>query len=229
MKYADLIKGKRIIFVGGCPIIKGQRLGQFIDNYDIVVKTNGSVFLQGSDYFRDYGHRIGVLYCNVQFAREMRPLPVKKFRERGIKWLCFKTLHDKDMNQYRKNIKVRDIRNVINDVHKTLPGALMGAFIFTDLLQMQPKELFVTGIDFFASKKRVFEVDNYREYLTGYLPKKIQNQGNRINIGKKEDGHNMLENTMYIHDLFQKHNNFKMSEELQELMHGVVSGEIKQV
>jgi hypothetical protein len=228
MKYYNYLQGKRVIFVGGCPNIRGQELGNFIEDYDIVVKTNGSVFLNEPTYYQDYGKRIDVLYCNVQFAREMRPLPVQDFKERGIKWLCFKGIGDKDKEKYQRHVNVRHIGNIIKDVHQVCHGALMGCFIFTDILRARPKEFFITGIDFFISKKAKFEHNNYKEYLPGYLPDKIREQGNKINVGKTEDGHNVLANTRYIYDLFQKNENFKMSQETFILMKDIIDGKRKQ-
>jgi len=228
MKYYDYLRDKKVIFVGGCPNIKGREFGKSIDDYDIVVKTNGSVFFYGDDYYQDYGKRINVLYCNVQFAREMHPLPVKDFKCRGIDWLCFKGINKKDQESYQRHINVRHIGNIIKEVHQSCFGALMGCFIFTDILKAQPEELYITGIDFFISKKAKFEHNTYNEYLPGYLPNKIRKQGNQINIGKKEDGHNMMKNTKYIYSLYQKYDNFKMSQETFLLMKDIIDGKRKQ-
>ena len=228
MKYAEYIKGKRVCFVGACPNIVGMGKGKDIDKYDIVVKTNGSVFLNSNEYYNDYGKRIDVLYANVQFAREMKPLPVKDFRDCGIEWLCFKTISDADMEQYGKHVKVRHIRKLIKAVHQQVHGALMGCFILTDLISLKPKELYITGVDFFASKKKVFEHDNYQEYLDDYLPPNIRAQGNAINIDKMDDGHSMMENTKYIYNLFQKYKNMKTDGFIYELMEDVVNGKRRQ-
>jgi hypothetical protein len=226
--FKEYIKGKRVCFVGACPNIQGMGKGKEIDNFDIVVKTNGSVFFDKDKYYKDYGRRIDVLYTNVQFAREMRPFPCKTFVKKGVKWLCMKTLDKKDDETYSKYINVRSLRRVIKDVHSQVYGALMGAFIITDLIKANPKELYLTGIDFFISKNKVFKHDDYSEYLDGYLPDKIRRQGNIINKGKTEDGHNILENTKYIYDLFKKYDNLKTDDFIYELMKNIVSGKVIQ-
>jgi hypothetical protein len=222
--YKDFIKGKRVIFVGSCPNIKGRNQGEIIDSYEVVVKTNGSVFLEGEEYFKDYGSRIDVLYTNNQFQREMRPLPVKDFYKRGISYLRMKACSDSDLLKYNEYIKTGKITETMQQVNKKLYGALMGAYIFTDILLCEPRELFITGVDFFVSKKKVFEHDNYQEYLPGYLPDKIRRQGNIINKGKIEDGHNMLDNTKYIHELFHAYECMVMPDFIYELMIKVVNG-----
>ena len=224
IEYNEFIKGKRIAFVGACPNIVGMNKGKDIDKYDIVIKTNGSSLMESPEYYRDYGKRLDVLYANVQFSREMYPLPMIKFKNKGIRWVCFKTISDFDMELYGKDMNVRNIRDIIKAVHQQVPGALMGCFIFTDLIRFKPRELYITGVDFFASKKKVFEHDNYQEYLNDYLPPNIRAQGNAINVGKSDDGHNMIENTKYIYNLFQKYPNMKTDDFIYKLMEDIVNG-----
>lgn len=220
-KYREYIKGKRVVFVGACPNLIGKETGKDIDNFDIIVRSNGSFEIQ-EKYKQDYGSRTDVLYCNVQYAREMHPLPVVRYVQNGIDFLCCKTLsHDKE-EKYNKIIPTRTIKHVIQRVHKQVSGALMGVFIIEDILECKPKELHLTGIDFFESKKKVFEHDNYQEYLDGYLPPKIREQGNVINKGKKEDGHNQYTNTLYIYKLWEK-GLVTMPDFIQDIMKGIIN------
>ena len=228
VNYKSFIKGKRVAFVGGCPNIKGMDKGADIDDFDIVIKTNGSVFFDSEEYYRDYGKRIDVLYTNVQFAREMYPLPVVDFKREGIKWMCMKNCSATDRAQYSKYLNVRTIEHIIVDVRKVLPSANNGAHIFTDILRCEPAEFYITGLDFFASKRKAFKHNNYQEYLPGYLPDKIRHQGNKINIGKNEDGHNFKDNAFYVWDLFIRHPNFKTDPFIHELLHSIIMGEVDQ-
>jgi hypothetical protein len=91
-----------------------------------------------------------------------------------------------------------------------------------------PKEFYLTGVDFFLSKKAVFEHDNYQEYYEGYLPNKIRIQGNKINKGKLEDGHSMIENTKFIKELYDNHSNFRMPGFIERLLIGICEGRFKQ-
>lgn len=222
----NLIEGKRVIFVGACPNIKGMKYGATIDGYDVVVKTNGSILLSGDEYYRDYGKRCDVLYTNNQFQREMRPLPVKDW---NLKYLCMKVVSEKDMRRYLDRVPVRVIRDAMVQVNRELHGATMGAYIFTDLLNFNPKELFITGVDWFASKKKAFEHDNYSEYLDCYLPDKIRKQGNKINKGKTEDGHGFVENAEYILKMFNENRNMITHSFLYELLEGITAGRIDQI
>ena len=222
------MKGKRVIFVGACPNLRGVGLGKFIDDFDIVVKTNGSVFFNSDRYKYDYGSRIDCLYTNNQFYRNMFPFDQKLFKSRGIKQIRMKACTGKNLSYLSKSFDVKVITDTMKEVNKVLHSATMGAYIYTDILKQEPKEFFLIGVDFFASKKRVFEHDNYQEYLDGYLPDKIRNEGNKINVGKKEDGHNFYDNAKYIYDLYKSHDNFKMMVKTRELLEGIVDGRIEQ-
>lgn len=221
MKYKQLLQNKRIVFVGGCPNIIGMGKGKEIDQYDVVIKSGGSIFLNSNEYYKDYGKRLDVLYVNVQFVREMSPL---KIIPKGLKFICTKSGNGSKLTG---KIPVRTMESM-KIVNKDFIGATMGAYIFKDILLQNPKELYITGIDFFISKKKEFEHDNYQEYLPGYLPDKIRHQGNIINNGKKEDGHNLIENTKYIAKLFETNKNMKTDPFIKELMYEIISGKRKQ-
>lgn len=230
MTYADYIKGKRVIFVGAAPLLREYDMADFIDNFDIVVRTNGSIDLLNTDEFSSrYGKRVDVLYTNNQFYREMSPLPVRRYAKQGVKFMCMKTCKPMDKTIFSRSCNVRTFKEVIKNVCTILPSAAMGCFIYTDILKYNPKELFVAGVDFFASKKKVFEHNNYQEYFPGYLPPKIVKQGNRINAGKKEDGHSFLGNANYIYRLYTRYNNFKIHDVSLRILNGIVSNEVKQL
>lgn len=227
-QFKNYICGKKVIFVGGCPNLIGLGKGSFIDNFDIVLKSGGSVFLESEEYCKDYGKRIDVLYVNVQFCREMRPIPVHKFRDKGIKYLCMKSPSREDLDMYGQYINARSIRPALKQVQVYVKSAAMGLAIFQDVLNCSPKEFFLTGIDFFASKKKSFEYDNYQEYLNGYLPDTIRRQGNIINKGKTEDGHNFLENAKFVKKLFNENYNMKTENFIMKLLNDIVSEKVKQ-
>lgn len=227
-EYKKLIEGKRVIFVGACPNIKGLGKGVEIDNYDVVVKTNGSILLKGEDYYRDYGRRCDVLYTNNQFQRETRPLPIKEWKDNGLQYLCMKTVNEGDIKAYSKVVNTRTFRKLINNVNSLVGSAYMGCYIYTDILRFEPAELFITGVDFFSSKRAAFKHDDYSEYLDGYLPDKIRIQGNNINKGKTKDGHNFEGNAKYIYSLFQKHENLKTEPFIYDLLVDIISGKVGQ-
>jgi hypothetical protein len=230
MDFKNFIRNKTVAFVGGCPNIMGMGLGEKIDSYDIVVKSGGSVFLDSNNHFHSYGKRLHVLYVNVQFTREMRPLSGKLFTQRNVKYLCTKTKdHDYLFDKDPENLQIRDIGDTMGIVNESFHGATMGSYIFKDLLLCEPKELYITGIDFFVSKKKEFEHDNYKEYLPGYLPDKIREQGNVINKGKTEDGHNLIENTKYIKTLFNDYEGIVHTDKfIYKIMDGLIKGEVCQ-
>lgn len=227
--YFDYIKGKKIIFVGGCPILRGKGQGNEIDNYDIVVRTNGSInLIENPEFTKDYGRRCDVLYTNSQFYREMKPLPIKDYKCKGVKWLCMKGIEKTDRKDYSRLMNVRTIRDTINKVSLIIESANMGSFIYTDILDQAPAELYVTGVDFFASKMKVFKTGNYQEYIDGYLPDKVVKQGNIINQGKTEDGHDFIGNAKYMYSLYKEFNNFVLPDDILEILTGIVNGEVKQ-
>lgn len=225
MTYREFISGKRIVFVGACPNIKGKGQGKHIDKFDVVVKTNGSIYFNSSEYFSDYGSRIDVLYMNNQFYREMQPRP-DHLKKMGIKFIRMKTCTGPGLAAYNNNLPTEIIKDAMQIVNRSLKSALMGCYLIQDIINCNPSELHLTGIDFFASKKPVFEIDNYREYLPGYLPDKIRKQGNKINLGKTKDGHNQYENTKFIYKLLTESKIITMPDFIRDIMSDILNGAI---
>lgn len=228
MDYKKFIKGKSVVYVGACPNLIGKNFGKVIDSYDIVIKSNHSWSFNSKEYVKDYGERCNVVYINKQYYREMNPFPIKIMQERGVKWLCLKGCSKEYKIRYQHYVNVRTIQHVFRDVQSYVKSATMGAYTIYDLLSFKPKKLFVTGIDFFASKKPRFEHNNYQEYLTGYLPDKIRRQGNVINAGKNEDGHNFYENAKFFFNLFRKYENLKTNDFILNLLDSIIKGRTKQ-
>lgn len=226
--YKSFIAGKRVAFIGPAPNLKGLGMGEFIDSFDIVIRTNHFIELvKKHEISRDYGKKTTILYCNRQYYREMRPLPFKEWASRGLDWICAKHMKPSDRKIARQWFKYRTVAPTIQSYLKTCPSMLMGVVAMVETAECEPKEFYVDGIDFNISRKKVFEYDNYREYVDGYLPERIRNQGNVINVGKMEDGHNVKDNTQIIHHLW-KSGKVTFPDRLVNLLNGIMSGEIVQ-
>jgi len=229
MKFSEFIKNKRVAFVGASPILQGRGMGDFIDSFDVVVRSNNSIeLIKDVDFVKDYGRKVDVLYTNNQYYREMSPLPIGIYLKQGVKYLRMKTCKLKDLEHFNNTLDAALITSTMKYVNKFNPSSTMGAYILTDLIKCQPKQLYVTGIDFFASKKAIFEHNNYQEYYPGYLPEKIRIQGNVINKGKKEDGHNFKGNAGYIHKLWKDHKNLVFPNFIENILTGIIEGRVEQ-
>lgn len=227
--YKRLIEGKRVCFVGACPNLVGTGYGEIIDSYDTVIRSNNSIALIESESFqRDYGVKCDVLYINRQYYRETRPLPIIEYKKKGVKYLCVKGIAGRDERKWSFDMNIRKLNRVISDICEVLPSATMGSILATDILRLRPKEFHMCGVDFFASRKKVFEHDVYREYLPGYLTDKIREQGNRINVGKTRDAHGFYENADYLKQLYDKYPAFTLPDYLEELLNKIVNREIDQ-
>jgi len=228
MEFKDYIENKNIVFVGSCPNLIGRRFGKQIDSYEIVAKSGHSWSFSKQEYYRDYGMRCDINYNNRQYYREMKPFPIKEMKMKGVKWLCLKGASLEDLKTFNQYVYTRTIREVFIEVNKVLKSASMGNYIIVDILNCNPKILYMTGVDFFASKRPDFSYNNYQEYIDGYLPSKIKAQGNVINIGKKVDGHDFYGNAKFFYDLFMKYPNFKTDDFILDLLNGIVEGKVRQ-
>lgn len=227
--FQSMIKGKRVIFVGPAPTLIGSNRGEEIDSYDVVVRTNGAMFLaaQKADYQRDYGKRTDVLFSNVQFHREHKPFSIHLdswMDECGLKIINFKTVQQRFRDVYLKKIPVRTLQHVEAKLKKTIQGLLMGPIIIEDILSFCPKEFYVTGLNFYANKPHTFIPGDYREYYPDYLTDKIMKKADIANIGRI-DPHDKKSNTKYIYMQWQR-GKINMDKEMVNLAAQVIKGEI---
>lgn len=153
-KLKKLIQNKRIAYVCPSPHLKGKKLGNVIDSYDLVVRVNQSYEIPESDW-EDYGSRTDiVINClneykrkaisdNVTFVNSLKhvigamvsihetPIIEKLMNELTVDW---------------HNISDEYIFKCFNEIGTTANTGLMGIIA---LLNYNIKELFITGMTFY--------------------------------------------------------------------------------
>ena len=217
MTYHDYLKDKRVIFVGPAPNLLNTNKGDWIDSFDVVIRTNNWFYMieEYPEYEYDYGTRCEVLYTNAQFAREADPFPLEDWKSQGLKYLNMKKVTH---GGYCKTVSTRPVGTLSAPlVAQGIKSPLMGAMLVYDSLQGHPKEFWLAGMDFYLSKPEVFIPNDWREYLPGYLPKKVQTWANVNNIGKK-DRHDPSQNTQFFYNLWSKGDIMLSEETLNALM-----------
>jgi hypothetical protein len=120
------MRNKIVCFVGGCSNIIGLGKGPEIDKYDIVIRSNGGYPVQ--DRLKgDYGSKCDIWSINNQYSRYMRRHGMQPQKVTPI---------------YKNDLKA------IFSRLSSIPGLLMGPAVWTWVLEQNPKELYITGIDF---------------------------------------------------------------------------------
>lgn len=198
--YFNYITGKRIIFVGPAPNMIGRKLGEWIDSFDVIIRTNHFPVLmkENKSLAIDYGKKCHVLYTNMQYYHRMRPYPLEEYKNIGIKWLCMRQCKDVDYRFLHRNIKIRVIWKSDKQVKKFLKVPLMGNVIIYDVSECIPAELVVVGIDFYKSAG-----ENYSAYVPGYILKPIQKENEKLKLGQGV-GHDPVDNARYTADMYDR-------------------------
>lgn len=202
-----LIEGKKVIFVGPAPNLIDKGLADFIDNFDVVIRTNGAInLLEDENYTKHYGKKTDCLYVNVQFQRDSKGVSIPLLKKHKVKYINFKSISEPKRLEYeKKGIISYNLNALVKYMNTQVESCLMGCIILKHVLDNNPKEFFVTGIDFYETKPDVFIPDDYREYLDGYLLPSTRKWADKNvplrNNGK--DGHNKISNTSYIYNLIK--------------------------
>lgn len=199
--FSDLIHGKRIAIVGPSKILEGSKMGEFIDSFDLVIRTNGSFNIL-DEIKEDYGSRCDILYVNGSYSREMYPLPVDWYRSRGMKILCMKNNYIIHRRYYNPTLPTRWI-NQNPRLIAGVKGPLLGTYILNDLLQYEPGYIYLTGMDMYqAGFANGLNLDAH--YLPGYQPQKI------LDIVKPKEhtmkmGHDVASNNAFFKRIIEEY------------------------
>ena len=197
MRIAEYIKNKRVCFVGPSPILIGKNTGNLIDNYDIVIKTNGAMFFTDDEFFNDYGKKLDILYINSSFYRSQGDAPFLSACK--AEFLRFSQIdivdHDRLSAQFDLSIYTRGIEGIKG-------RALLLPCIIHDLINFQAKEIHITGIDFNTARGSLKKLDKPDESLSEYHPSYLSTHQAKImkhfRKRKVSDGHNNVSNILWV-------------------------------
>lgn len=206
MTFAEFIKGKRVVFVGPAPILIGRGLGEEIESFDVVVKTGPACLINNEDYFRDYGRRIDVLYMNAAFCRYLTAPPILDIKAKGLKYIRTRIDNENQLIELGKHFDVGLIP--FEFVNKIFPDslALMGTIALLEMLQFEPAELWLTGVDFNTSRGDMEKINrptagDFKEYIPGYIAGEMEKTMNMVRMHGIKDAHNHMNDARLTKEL----------------------------
>ena len=208
-EYMDYTRGKRIVFVGPGSIMKGRKLGTWIDSFDIVIRTNHLPVVMSEDkkLAEDIGNRTDILYMNGHYYKHMIPLPFDLYKKIKLQWLCMKRCSQAEYANAKKFCKVRLFKRSERYMNRAVEMPLTGIIVAHDILKNDPAELCYTGIDFYRdAKTKIVNGANkalYEAYISSnYIPKKIKEHNIELNF-REGKGHNLDENSKFLKNLYE--------------------------
>lgn len=163
MRLEELVKRKSVIFVGPSPILKGRKMGEFIDSFDVIVRTGASFNLEGIE--EDYGSRTDILATNFPSIQNMvHELGSKNTL--GIKMFCVKKANYNKLRINLPNLKI-PVHVFKTKSRNPIGGSVLltGNIMIRDLLASGVNKLHITGVDFYKSgnDKHLEEFLYYRD------------------------------------------------------------------
>jgi hypothetical protein len=225
--FLSLVKNKRVIIVGPSITVQECNLGNFINNFDIIVRLNKSLPVPIKMY-QHVGCRTDILYNSLNTSdypgeNNISPLFLK---QQKIKYLRCPyppiTPFKEDIKSfYKKNINIINFGHIDTNYYKKLEYGLgtrpyTGTCAIADLLHCQVKELFVMGIDFYTYKHSFY----YRNVSSVKL-KKLQN--NNIHQRKPQIDlirrFYLLDNRLVVDNILDE----ILLENYDSLLHGIKS------
>lgn len=177
-------KDKRVAIVGGADSVLKEKLGGYIDGFDVVVRINKGVEIIAaqSEYV---GERTDVLFHSfLEIAPHLGGSPITPglWHERNVKILLFALNYEYGWNilklflLFLKNTKrkfkfsqlSKDL--YLKNVAVVQPnGPTTGFIAINTVFNCQPKELYITGITFFKTPHNT----EYRSVSDDFLKKTL--------------------------------------------------------
>lgn len=194
-EYAELIKGRRVVFVGPAPYLKGKGWGEKIDDYDIVVRTGGSPPIR-NDAQIDYGSKTNVWYVNTSFLHMYDSNRLRQVQASGTDFVNIRHMMGREYIIYDAKMRSRIYSSYI----KGIKMPTMGVVAINEILKNNPAEFRVIGVTFFCDGFNNSHVDGYLTKGQENRHEHLLTEGNKQNkfIGMNHDYHNG--------DLFVKRN-----------------------
>jgi len=171
MNYCEFIKNKRVVLVGPSPILHNRGMGEYIDDFDIVVKTNGFIANSEEKIRRDYGSRIDVICFNMQYSRLLvssHSCEIKKLiKNNNIlpRFICVKALKNKTRNFFKNSIfKESNTRKIQTFERPSYfdSAPFLGTLIINDILMCNPASLNIIGFDFYCNTSNYNTIFGYQ-------------------------------------------------------------------
>lgn len=180
-------KGKRVAIIGGADSVLKDKLGDYIDDFDVVVRINKGVELieTQSDFV---GKRTDVLFHSfLDNPKDIghSPITIGLWEKHNVKKVVYSLNHKKIIRgiydliafskKSRNKMKFSEVpvyiydKNLENIAPFITPTT--GHVAVSTVFQCQPKELYVTGITFFKTPHnklyRKTSMDVFHQQFTG--------------------------------------------------------------
>lgn len=146
----EFIQGKTVAFVGMAPNIMGKGLGDEINSFDLVFRTN--IFPIPEEYKVDYGSK-----CDVISMLKSSAINPDVFSKGGIQWVIHyrpAAKYSPLLNYYQMTIDKRNEvrRGIMKDIGFDPKHGTAGINIIATVLKSEPKRLKLFGITGYQNK-----------------------------------------------------------------------------
>ena len=208
---SNLVKDKRIAYVCPSPHLQNQRMGYYIDSFDLVVRVNQN-FAMPKNQWEDYGKRTDIL-MNCLNIKKLQALKENMDYVRSLQYIACPMVSMWDIARVDDFLKETGVPHqnicdgflfkIFKEVGTTVNTGLTGLMT---LLHYEPKEIYVTGMTFF--NMNTFGKVYYNEYHDHAV--KHENFSNTVerkpDIGElRMDIHAQMPQIKYFRKLLSKY------------------------
>ncbi len=219
--FYDYLRNKKVIVVGPAYYLNNQNKGDYIDNFDVVVRISEPMHqIITNEDKNNFGNKMNILYLppslskifitqetfivkswgeKIVFTIDDINLTYKRWEENNLKWIIGRSNFEKDkINSFNYLNMPQEWINQITKKSKLLKIKSTGILVTLHLLQTPLKSLNIIGFDF---------------YDTGYFHAK-----NSWEIGRSKLITKKNEHLKFYKKLVEENNKLMIDDYLKEIL-----------
>ncbi|HBY68253.1 MAG TPA: hypothetical protein DEG69_11140 [Flavobacteriaceae bacterium] len=202
MTFEQLIKGNSVALVGPAEYMFSSKMGEEIDNHDLVVRLNRGIELT-KENFCDVGKKSDILYsCLIEKSANAGKLNARELKdEYMVKYICappestFEGIAKQTKFHYLVNMKT------VQEISNLMPIRIVDHSFHTDLaqkVQCRPNTGFMAIYDLLRYQPRKLSIYGFSFYLDGFFPGCKKGIENEQNLSEKQFGERCYNSKRHI-------------------------------
>ena len=182
----SLYKDKTVALIGSAPHLLDLYQAPYINSFDLVVRINTSLPIPG-EIKHMTGNRCDILYMNVMKDTILNSKELKRLKQLRVNPDFYTdNNYTIKLNKYQAKLGIEKVKPIgvqwgkglINFLDGTFPNT--GLTAMCEILEQQPKQLYVTGFTFWQSG------GHYRGYRNKKYSDKVEKLKGDYEIHKQE-------------------------------------------
>jgi hypothetical protein len=179
-----------------------SRMGEEIDNHDVVVRLNRGIELT-KEFFVDLGKKTDILYsCLIEKAANAGKLNARELKEEyKVKYICTPTESTFEGIATQTKFHYLINKKTVKEINKTIPIRIVDHNFHNNLakkIQCRPNTGFISIYDILRYHPQRLSIYGFSFYLDGFYPGCKKGINSEQGLSEEQFGQNCLDSKRHI-------------------------------